>query len=36
MFGLQDHLLDSWRAERGPVTAAVERGAVERDAEETG
>jgi probable rRNA maturation factor len=25
MFGLQDQLLDSWRAERGPVRDAVER-----------
>jgi probable rRNA maturation factor len=31
MFGLQDQLLDSWRAARRPVTDAVERGAVERD-----
>jgi probable rRNA maturation factor len=26
MFGLQDRLLDSWRAERGPARDAVERG----------
>ena len=31
MFGLQDQLLDSWRAARRPVTDDVERGAVERD-----
>ena len=34
MFGLQDQLLDSWRAARGPVAAAVERGAAERGAAE--